>query len=92
MNRFECPMCGYEIASYGETVEALENGGRCLLCGGDLSRERLRELLDRWNDDSILEEGAARAVDEGELEEEEAWLDSGPDFGDEGEDDDDELP
>ena len=91
MKGFECPMCGYEIATYSETVEAVENGNHCLLCGGDLDADKLKEALARWDDETVLAEGAARASDESELAEEEAWLDAGPDFGDEGEDDEDEL-
>ena len=91
MTGFECPMCGYEIATHGETVEAVENGNHCLLCGGDLDGAQLEEKLAAWDDDAVIAEGKARAVDESELAEEEAWLDAGPDFGDEGEDDEDEL-
>lgn len=86
-----CPACGYEIVTYAEAVEAIENGGKCLLCGGGLDEVGLRQLVERWSDAEILDEGAQRAEDEEEFAEEEAWLDSGPDFGDDGEEEDDEL-
>ena len=90
--RLDCALCGYEILTYAEAVEAIENGGHCLLCGGALDAEGLRSLLDAWSDDEILAEGARRAEDEEEFADEELWLDSGPDFGDDGEDEDDDLP
>jgi len=90
LRRLDCPACGYEMASYSESVEAVENGGKCLLCGGELDLERLTILVASWSDTEVIAEGASRAEDEEELEEEELWLDSGPDFGDEGEDADEE--
>jgi hypothetical protein len=78
------------MTSYSESVEAVENGGKCLLCGGELDLERLKILVASWSDAEVIAEGATRAEDDEELEEEELWLDSGPDFGDDGEDDEDE--
>lgn len=88
LRRIDCPNCGYSIVSYAESVEAVENGGKCLLCGGKLDLQRLTVLVDSWTDAEVLAEAATRADAEDDLAEEDLWLDSGPDFGDEGEDDD----
>lgn len=82
----ECAHCGYEIATYSEAVEALEGGGRCLLCGGSLDTAELQEVVDAWEDEEIVEEGRARGETEADVDEEEDLFEGVPDFGDEGED------
>ncbi len=87
-----CPHCGYEIATYSETLESLEGGGICLLCGGEMDVEALTAQVDGWRDASILAEGEQRAETEGEfLDEEEELFEGTPDFGDEGEDEEDTM-
>lgn len=87
-----CPHCGYAIGAFAEALEALEAGGICLLCGGQLDQEQLRAAVDGWKDEAVLIEGAQRAEFEGEfLDEEEELLDGNPDFGDEGEDEEDPM-
>lgn len=83
----ECPHCGYEIATYSEAVEALENGARCLRCGGGVALPQLEEAVDSWSDERTLEEGARRARMEGDDDGEDDLFEGVPDFGDEGEDD-----
>lgn len=82
----ECPHCGYEIATYRETVEAVESGGRCLLCGGVLDMERLEDSLEDWGDNAVLEEGLEKAEAEVDVQEEDDLFEGVPDFGDDGED------
>jgi len=87
-----CPHCGYEIGAYAEALEALEGGSVCLLCGGQLDPEQLQAAVDGWKDESILEEGGQRAETEGAyLDEEEEMFEGSPDFGDEGEDEEDPV-
>jgi hypothetical protein len=87
-----CAHCGYEISTYSETLESLEGGGICLLCGGEMDCEQLSTQVDAWRDGSILAEGEQRAETEGEfLDEEEELLEGTPDFGDEGEDEEDTM-
>lgn len=87
-----CPHCGYEIGAFAEALEALEGGSVCLLCGGQLDQERLQAAVDGWKDEVILEEGRQRAETEGSyLEEEEEMFEGTPDFGDEGEDEEDPV-
>jgi hypothetical protein len=87
-----CPHCGYAIGAFAEALEALEGGCICLLCGGQLDQEQLRAAVDGWKDEAILVEGAQRAEAEGEfLDEEEELLEGSPDFGDEGEDEEDPM-
>lgn len=87
-----CPHCGYEIGAYAEALEALEAGALCLLCGGKLEEEQLRAAVDGWKDGAILDEGEQRAETEGAyLDEEEELLEGSPDFGDEGEDEEDPV-
>lgn len=83
-----CGLCGYEVVTYSDVVEALESGSKCLLCGGSLDIEKLKHAADHWDDLEILKEGGARALDEQEWHDDQEWVDSGHDFGDEGEDDD----
>ena len=87
----ECAHCGYEIASFTEALEALEGGGRCLLCGGEIEKGSLENAVDNWNDEQLIEEGKSRAENEGDVMEEEELLEGGPDFGDDGEDEEDPL-
>lgn len=87
-----CTHCGYQIATYSETLEALEGGGICLLCGGDMDSDALATQVDAWRDASVLAEGEMRAETEGEfLDEEEELFEGTPDFGDEGEDEEDTM-
>lgn len=87
-----CAHCGYEIGTYAEALEALEGGAICLLCGGALDRDALAAAVDAWSDERVAEEGELRAETEGALlDEEEELLDGSPDFGDEGEDEEDPV-
>lgn len=87
-----CSHCGYQIGAFAEALEALEGGSICLLCGGSLDEEKLRAAVDGWKDAKILAEGQQRAETEGEfLDEEEELLEGSPDFGDEGEDEEDPM-
>ncbi len=87
-----CPHCGYELATYAESLESLEGGGVCLLCGGEMNIEQLAKLVDAWKDDAVMVEGDLRAETEGEfLDEEDELFDGTPDFGDEGEDEEDPM-
>lgn len=87
-----CAHCGYEIGAYAEALEALEGGSVCLLCGGQLDAEKLQAAVDNWPDASIVEEGEKRAETEGAyLDEEEEMFEGTPDFGDEGEDEEDPV-
>ena len=82
-----CPECGYELTQFSEAVEALEGGAVCPMCGGPLDAAALAEAVDRWDDLTALREGRERAEDAATLGDEEQWLESGPDFGDDGEED-----
>jgi len=85
--RLICPECGYEIVTFAEAVEALEGGGRCLLCGSNMDKETLATTVDSWQDEAVESEGEQRAETEGEyLAEEESLFEGTPDFGEEGED------
>lgn len=85
-----CPDCEYEITQFSEAVEALEGGAVCPMCGSDLDEDALTAAVDAWDDFLALREGAERAEDEAALGEEERWLETGPDYGDDGEEDVDE--
>jgi hypothetical protein len=85
-----CPLCSYAVITFSDAVEALEGGGLCLLCGGNLDSEKLRKAIDTWKNDSVLAEGRERALDKSEWLEQNEWVESGHDFGDEGEDEEDE--
>jgi len=85
-----CPDCGYEITQFSEAVEALEGGSDCPMCGADLDEEALAAAVDGWDDFLALREGAERAEDAAALGEEEKWVETGPDYGDDGEEDPDE--
>jgi len=87
-----CSLCGYEVVTYSDVVEALESGAKCLLCGGRLDPEKLKHAAEHWDDLDILKEGSARARDEQEWHDDQEWVDSGHDFGDEGEDDAEDIP
>lgn len=86
----ECPDCGYAITQLAEAVEALEAGGNCPTCGASMDQDALEAAVDNWDDFLALREGAERAGDEAELLKEEEWIEAGPDFGDEGEEDEEE--
>lgn len=85
-----CSLCSYEVLTYSDAVEALEGGARCLLCHGKLDGEALKKAVDAWEDEAILEEGRTRAKDKSEWLEENEWIESDMDFGDEGEDDEED--
>lgn len=87
----ECPQCGYEIASYPEALEALEAGCRCLLCSSELDADELEAAVDAWSEEEILAEGELRALDEEDVAREDSLFEGVPDFGDEGEDEEDPL-
>ncbi len=87
----QCPLCSYEVLTFSDAVEALEGGGRCLLCHGKLDSEALQTAVDQWDDAAILEEGHTQAQDKSEWMEENEWVESGMDFGDEGEDEEEDL-
>jgi hypothetical protein len=87
----ECPHCGYSLATFAETVEALEGEGKCLLCGGEMNLKDLEAAVDKFSTKEIKDEGKERAEAEAEIAEEEELLDSSPDFGDEGEDEEDPI-
>lgn len=87
----ECPHCGYEIGSFTEALEALESGCRCLLCGGSLDRADLEELVDRWEDEQLIREGVERSRADEDQAEEENLFEGVPDFGDDGEDEEDPV-
>lgn len=86
-----CPLCSYEVLSYSDAVEALEGGARCLLCHGKLDGAALKSMVDNWEDEAILEEGRTQAADKSEWLEENEWVEGGMDFGDEGEDEEEDL-
>lgn len=86
----QCPHCGYGLLSFTEAVEALEAAGACAMCGGIIPTELLEAAIELWTDAELLREGSLRSVDEAGLAEEESWESAGPDFGDDGEEDDDE--
>lgn len=86
-----CPNCEYEITTFAEAIEALESGGRCLTCSAALDVAALEAWADAWEDEEILAEGAERALAEVDLDEEEILFDGVPDFGDEGEEEEDPL-
>ena len=57
-----------------------------------IDEEQLRAAVDGWKDGAILDEGEQRAETEGAyLDEEEELLEGSPDFGDEGEDEEDPV-
>ena len=85
-----CPHCGYGLASFAEAVEALEAAGACSMCSGIIPLELLEAAVELWSDAELLQEGGQRAHDEAGLAEEEDWESAGPDFGDDGEEDDEE--
>lgn len=87
----QCPLCSYEVCTYSDAVEALEGGSRCLLCHGRLDGEALQQAVDSWSDETILEEGRAQALDKSEWIEESEWIEGGMDFGDEGEDEEEDM-
>ncbi|MDA0667243.1 MAG: hypothetical protein O3A95_03525 [Planctomycetota bacterium] len=86
-----CPLCSYEVMTYSDAVEALEGGAKCLLCAGSLDQETLRRAVDHWEDKAILKEGHTQALDKSEWLAENEWTEGGMDFGDEGEDEGEEL-
>jgi hypothetical protein len=86
-----CPLCSYEVMTYSDAVEALEGGAKCLLCTGNLDQEALQRAVDHWEDEAILEEGHARALDKSEWLEENEWIEGGMDFGDEGEEEEEGI-
>lgn len=86
-----CPLCSYEVMTYSDAVEALEGGAKCLLCAGSLDQEILQHAVDHWEDEAILEEGRTQALDKSEWLEENEWIEGGMDFGDEGEDEEEDL-
>ncbi|KAA3615166.1 MAG: hypothetical protein DWQ01_00130 [Planctomycetota bacterium] len=88
---YECPHCGYEIATYSEGLEALESGARCLLCGSQLQEEALARMVDSWSEADLFQEGQDRAEAEAELEDDEDLCEGIPDFGDEGEEVEDPM-
>lgn len=88
---YECPHCGYEIGTYSEALEALEGGALCLLCGGPLQEDALEQAVDSWREADIFLEGQNRAEAEAELEEDEDLFEGVPDFGDEGEEEEDPM-
>lgn len=88
--KIDCPHCGYGLASYAEAVEALEAAGVCAMCGGIIPMELLEAAVEMWSDVELLSEGAQRSADEAGLAEEEDWESAGPDFGDDGEEDEEE--
>ena len=51
----------------------------------------LERAVDRYSTEEITDEGKERAEAETEIAEEEELLDSSPDFGDEGEDEEDSI-
>ena len=86
-----CPHCEYEIATYSEALEALEGGGRCLLCGGAIDEKLLSAAVDAWKDEDLLKEGEQRAEAEKDVAQEDSLFEGVPDFGDEGEDEEDPV-
>lgn len=86
----DCPHCGYGLSSYAEALEALEGGGACSMCGQPIPLELLEAAVEGWSDQELLREGAGRTADVAELAEEEDWESAGPDFGDDGEEDEEE--
>ena len=89
--RIECTHCGYEIETFVEALEALDSGAHCLLCSQDLDAIALNKAVDGWKDSALLQEGEKRAADEAEVAEEDALFEGVPDFGDEGEDEEEAL-
>ena len=85
-----CPLCSYTVITFSDAVEALEVSGLCLLCGGKLDRAALEKAIDSWENSAILVEGREQALDKSEWLEENEWVEGGHDFGDEGEDEDDD--
>lgn len=88
--KIDCPHCGYGLASFSEAVEALEAAGACAMCGGIIPLVLLEAAVEAWTDLELLGEGAERAEVDADLAEEEDWESAGPDFGDDGEEDEDE--
>ena len=91
MNRrpVQCPHCDYALASVSELIEALEGGGKCLLCGGLIERKDLSTTADLFSTEDIANEGHDKA--KADIAQEEDLLGSSPDFGDEGEDEADPV-
>jgi len=89
--QIQCAHCGYEIETFVEALEAMESGAHCLLCSQDLDAIALSKAVDGWDDGDLLQEGEKRATDETEVAEEDALFEGVPDFGDEGEDDEEDL-
>lgn len=85
-----CPDCGYELTQFSEAVEALEGGAVCPMCGAELDAAALAAAVDGWDDFQALREGRERAEDAAALGEDDPWLETGPDYGDDGETDFDE--
>lgn len=88
--KIDCPHCGYGLASFSEAVEALEAAGACAMCGGIIPVVLLEAAVEAWTDLELLAEGVERAEVDADLAEEEEWESAGPDFGDDGEEDEDE--
>lgn len=87
-----CSHCNYAMTSYAEALESLEGGAVCLLCGGQLDKAVLSRAVDQWKDEALVTEGEERANTEGAyLDEEEEMFEGTPDFGDEGEDEEDPV-
>ena len=93
MNRrpVQCPHCDYALASFSELIEALEGGGKCLLCGGLIEKKELSTTADLFSAEDIAIEGRDKAKAEAGIAQEEDLLESSPDFGDEGEDEADPV-
>jgi hypothetical protein len=85
-----CPGCSYAVITFSDAVEILEGGCLCLLCGGKLNRAALENAIDAWETRAIWVEGRAQALEKDEWLKENEWIEGGHDFGDEGEDDDDD--
>ena len=85
-----CPLCSYTVVTFSDAVEALEGGGLCLLCGGKLDSAALKKAIDGWKNLDILAEGKVQAIDKSEWLEENEWVEGGHDFGDEGEDEEED--
>ena len=87
----QCPHCDYTLASFAEIIEALEGGGKCLLCGGLIEKGELSTAADLFSAEDIASEGSEKAKAETHIAQEEGLLESYPDFGDEGEDEADPV-
>jgi hypothetical protein len=87
----ECAHCGCEISTYTEALEALEAGGRCPMCDSRLDLDALEVLVDGWDEEELVAEGSQRSADLADFDEEEDLFEGVPDFGDDGEEDEDPL-